>query len=110
MKNCGLNYLALFDASPNPYLVLDRELYIVGANKAYPDSTKRALGHLVGRRAWDAFRLISKRVNSQSHHLNGLFRLSSPTLWRCFGLTYHSQRRKVEALKKVLEYYARFRF
>ena len=30
-----LDYQALFDASPNPYLVLDRSLDIVGANRAY---------------------------------------------------------------------------
>jgi PAS domain S-box-containing protein len=55
VKNRELNYLALFDASPNPYLVLDRKLYIVGANKAYLDSTKRTLDDIVGRWAWDAF-------------------------------------------------------
>ncbi|WP_420476966.1 EAL and GGDEF domain-containing protein [Noviherbaspirillum sp. ST9] len=50
-----LDYHALFDASPNPYLVLDRALNIVGANKAYLASTKRALSDIVGRWAWDAF-------------------------------------------------------
>ena len=33
-----LDYAGLFDASPNPYLVLDRKLNIVGANRAYPQS------------------------------------------------------------------------
>ncbi|HYC41989.1 MAG TPA: EAL domain-containing protein [Noviherbaspirillum sp.] len=51
----ALDYRALFDASPNPYLVLDRALHIVGANKAYLASTKRELADLVGRWAWDAF-------------------------------------------------------
>ncbi|MCJ2050097.1 PAS domain S-box protein [Methylobacterium sp. J-070] len=44
-----------FDASPNPYLVLDRRLHIVGANKAYLASVKRELVDIVGRWAWDAF-------------------------------------------------------
>jgi diguanylate cyclase (GGDEF)-like protein/PAS domain S-box-containing protein len=51
----ALDYRALFDASPNPYLVLDRGLNIVGANKAYLASTKRELADIVGRWAWDAF-------------------------------------------------------
>ncbi|GGX78650.1 hypothetical protein GCM10007386_07070 [Pseudoduganella dura] len=46
---------ALFDASPNPYLVLDRDLNIAGANRAYLASTNRALADIVGRWAWDAF-------------------------------------------------------
>lgn len=46
---------ALFDASPNPYLVLDRRLHIAGANKAYLNSVKRDLDDIVGRWAWDAF-------------------------------------------------------
>jgi PAS domain S-box-containing protein len=45
----------LFDASPNPYLVLDRELNIVTANRAYLESTGRVLDDIVGRWAWDAF-------------------------------------------------------
>ena len=50
-----LDYFGLFDASPNPYLVLDRDLNIVGANRAYLKATKRELGDIVGRWAWDAF-------------------------------------------------------
>ena len=50
-----LNYQALFDASPNPYLVLDRSLNIAGANRAYLQSTQRELSDIVGRWAWDAF-------------------------------------------------------
>lgn len=45
----------LFDASPNPYLVLDRQLNIVTANAAYLASTGRTLDDIVGRWAWDAF-------------------------------------------------------
>ena len=50
-----LNYQALFDASPNPYLILDRQLNIAGANRAYLDSTQRTLPDIVGRWAWEAF-------------------------------------------------------
>lgn len=50
-----LDYFGLFDASPNPYLVLDRNLNIVGANQAYLKVTKRELSDIVGRWAWDAF-------------------------------------------------------
>jgi len=48
-------YRALFDASPNLYLVLDRQLRIVAANPAYLAATQRALADIVGRWAWDAF-------------------------------------------------------
>lgn len=51
----ALDPSGLFDASPNPYLVLDRRLHIVGANKAYLAGVKRELSDIVGRWAWDAF-------------------------------------------------------
>ncbi len=55
MDRPELDYQALFDASPNPYLVLDRSLDIVGANRAYLKATGRTLDDIVGRWAWDAF-------------------------------------------------------
>jgi PAS domain S-box-containing protein len=45
----------LFDASPNPTLVLDRRLHIVTANRAWLASARRELADIVGRRVWDAF-------------------------------------------------------
>ena len=51
----ALDHRALFDASPNPYLVLDRRLHIAGANQAYLAGVKRELADIVGRWAWDAF-------------------------------------------------------
>ena len=48
-------FQSLYDASPNPYLVLDRKLNIASANRAYLESTKRELSDIVGRWAWDAF-------------------------------------------------------
>jgi signal transduction histidine kinase len=55
MSAATLNYQGVFDASPNPYLVLDRSLNIIGANRAYLASTKRHLSDILGRWAWDAF-------------------------------------------------------
>ncbi len=55
MDRPRLDYTGLFDASPNPYLVLDRSLTIVGANQAYLAATKRKLADILGRWAWDAF-------------------------------------------------------
>jgi PAS domain-containing protein len=55
MNRPCLDYIGLFDASPNPYLVLDRSLTIVGANQAYLAATKQILEDIVGRWAWDAF-------------------------------------------------------
>ncbi len=47
--------LAIFDASPNPYMVLDRELRYVAANKAYLAVTGRRLDELLGKRLLDVF-------------------------------------------------------
>ncbi|MBD8531104.1 MULTISPECIES: PAS domain-containing protein [unclassified Massilia] len=49
------SFHALFDASPNPYLVLDLKLDIVTANRAYLASTGRALADMAGRSFRDAF-------------------------------------------------------
>ena len=49
------SFHALFDASPNPYLVLDRQLTIVTANRAYLASTGRDLPGMAGRPFQDAF-------------------------------------------------------
>ena len=51
----SLNYQALFDASPNPYLILDRSLNIAGANPAYLRTMQREWSGIAGRWAWDAF-------------------------------------------------------
>ncbi len=55
MTTSNLDYHGIFDASPNPYLVLDRDLHIVVANRAYLRLTQRDLADIVGRSAWDAF-------------------------------------------------------
>ncbi|KEQ05084.1 hypothetical protein GV67_06600 [Pseudorhizobium pelagicum] len=45
----------LFNLSPNPYVLLDGELQIVGANNAYLKATMRTEAELLGRKLFDAF-------------------------------------------------------
>jgi PAS domain S-box-containing protein len=55
MPSSDAFFRSLYDASPNPYLILDRQLHIASANRAYLESTKSSLCDIVGRWAWDAF-------------------------------------------------------
>ena len=55
MASLDHRYRALFDASPNPYLVMDRRLVIAYANRAYLASTGRRLEDIAGRWALEAF-------------------------------------------------------
>ena len=50
-----INFEALFSASPNPYVLLDLSLNIVGMNDAYLKATMREREDLVGRNMFDAF-------------------------------------------------------
>ncbi|WP_375773082.1 response regulator [Archangium gephyra] len=50
-----IDFKALFNLSPNPYMVVDRELRYVAANEAYLRVTASRLEELVGRRLFDAF-------------------------------------------------------
>jgi len=50
-----INFEALFSASPNPYVLLDLSLTIVGMNDAYLQATMRKREELVGRNMFDAF-------------------------------------------------------
>jgi two-component sensor histidine kinase len=50
-----LDFAALFARSPNPYVVLDRDLAIVWANDAYLAVTMRQRDDIVGRFIFDAF-------------------------------------------------------
>lgn len=57
-RNTGLapwDVQAMFNASPNAYVVLDRDLVIAGANGAYLKVTGRASADIVGRNLFDAF-------------------------------------------------------
>ncbi len=51
----GLDHAALFDAAPTPYLVLDPQLVIVDANRAYCATVGRRREDIVGRALFDAF-------------------------------------------------------
>lgn len=46
---------AAFDASPNPYMLLDGELRYVGMNQAYLDVTERRREDLIGQHVMTAF-------------------------------------------------------
>lgn len=50
-----INFEALFSASPNPYVLLDLSLNIVGMNDAYLSVTMREREDLVGRNMFEAF-------------------------------------------------------
>ncbi|MFP5346807.1 MAG: SpoIIE family protein phosphatase [Actinomycetes bacterium] len=50
-----VDYRALFDVAPSPYLVLDPELRIVTANRARLSVTGRRLDDIVGRYVFDVF-------------------------------------------------------
>ncbi|AEQ51563.1 response regulator [Pelagibacterium halotolerans] len=50
-----IDFQALFEKSPNPYVLLDRDLVIVSANSAYLQVTGRTLDGIVGRSMFDAF-------------------------------------------------------
>jgi PAS domain S-box-containing protein len=50
-----INFEALFSASPNPYVLLDLSLTIVGMNDAYLHVTMRKREDVLGRNMFDAF-------------------------------------------------------
>jgi PAS domain S-box-containing protein len=50
-----IDFGAVFDALPTPYLVLDADLTIVAANRARELATGRAAAEVVGRHVFDAF-------------------------------------------------------
>jgi PAS domain S-box-containing protein len=49
------DFKAVFDASPNPYMLLDRDLRFVAANAAYLRATGADPNSLIGRALFDAF-------------------------------------------------------
>ncbi len=51
----GMDYAALFAATPSPYLVLGTDLVIVEVNQAYLDATGRTREDLIGKYVFDAF-------------------------------------------------------
>lgn len=55
VASSGVDFRLLFQASPDPYLVLDRELRIAAVNDAYLRATMTARGEIVGRSIFDVF-------------------------------------------------------
>ena len=51
----AIDFLELAEASPNPYVLLDRDLRLVWMNRAYLDVTMRDRDDIVGRTMFDAF-------------------------------------------------------
>lgn len=51
----GVGYQALFDHSPNPYVVLTPELVMIAANEAYLRVTGRTREEIIGRGMFEAF-------------------------------------------------------
>ena len=49
------DYAALFAASPYPYLLINRDFTIIGANPAYLESTGRTAQQIVGQHIFEAF-------------------------------------------------------
>lgn len=50
-----IDVAALFNAALNPYVILDRELVIVGCNAAYLAVTGRSREQIVGHNIFEAF-------------------------------------------------------
>ena len=51
----AVDLASVFDASPNPYMLLDPDLRYVGMNQAYLDVTQRQRAELLGRHVLEAF-------------------------------------------------------
>lgn len=68
-----VDYRALFQASPNSYVLLARDLTIVAANDAYLQATGSTLAQLVGRNMFDAF---PNEAGSNAHESIQIMRAS----------------------------------
>ncbi|MET9523473.1 PP2C family protein-serine/threonine phosphatase [Streptomyces coeruleorubidus] len=55
MTTAEIDFEELFDAAPNPYLVLDADLVVRHANRAYLQVIGRTRGELAGRHILEAF-------------------------------------------------------
>lgn len=60
------DFAAIFESSPNPYVLLDRDMTIVGMNSAYLAATMRSQDAIMGRNMFDAF---PSNPESDSHKL-----------------------------------------
>jgi PAS domain S-box-containing protein len=60
------DFRIVFDASPNAYVLLDRELRFVDANRAYLELTASRLEQLIGRAMFDLFPNDPGQPNNES--------------------------------------------
>lgn len=67
-----VNYQALFEATPAPYLILDTRFNIVAVNNAYLKATNTIKDEIVGRSIFDVF-----PDNPNDKHANGVKNLSA---------------------------------
>ncbi|MDB5650314.1 MAG: hypothetical protein JWL62_1834, partial [Hyphomicrobiales bacterium] len=61
----------LFDASPNPYVIVDTDLIIIGMNRAYLRVTMRQREDIIGRNMFEAFPSDATQENGRT--LRGSF-------------------------------------
>ena len=61
-----LNFEALFDLSPNPYLVMAPDFTILAANRAYLETTRRTLEQLRGLTIFEAFPSTQNGAENES--------------------------------------------
>ena len=54
-RSGAIDFRAVFDASPNPYLLLDRDLTIIGMNKAFLRVSGKQRGEILGRNIFSVF-------------------------------------------------------
>ncbi len=55
MNRTVVDYAAVFEALPSPFMILDHELRYVSANAAYLETTGRKLSDLIGQHVMDMF-------------------------------------------------------
>lgn len=75
MKTAEIDYAALFEATPSPYLVLSPDLEIVAVNRAYLRATGRTWDDLVGKHIFEAF-----PANPADPHADGVQNLQASLL------------------------------
>jgi PAS domain S-box-containing protein len=61
-----LDFQAVFETTANPYMLLDRELRYVAANRAYLQVTASRLEDLIGRRIFEVFPNDARDPNNRS--------------------------------------------
>lgn len=102
-----LNFRHLVDDMPTPYLVVDRALHIVYANKAYLGRMDQGLGTIAGRYLFEVFPETEERIAEVLPHFEAAFagrtsRTSSlhysqllpdgtarPRVWQCVYSPYY---------------------